>query len=145
MDDTVNDLILAGAAYLPYGYSKLFFAIKDAILKAYGTPDGLDQQHWDDMDFYDQDSESVHAEHWHLLARYWLRGHLFHRPTNEFYYFNYAYQIEKVSIQYFALQAAVKNTIHGKKKKACDREARAEAWRALKRLVKRHGCLLRPE
>jgi hypothetical protein len=144
-NEDVNDLIACGEVgrYL-FMWSKLFYAIKDRLLLLYAVNDGVDLQIWKDADGYSE-FEEWHAEHRHVLARYLLLGHLFHIPTDEFYYFNFEYQAEKHSPGFFDAVCDYKQLIDGKKKYKSSKEAREESWRALKRLIRRHGYLLKED
>jgi hypothetical protein len=146
LSQDVSDLIACGKpAYFPY--NKLFYALKDAILETYGEHDGVDEQVWDDYcDDYDDGElgyKEVYASHHHILDRYIYGGHVFHIPTNEFlYYRNYGF-VEKRSTNFDALCGQAKNRMQGKKQKDWSNKAQKEAWVRLKRLVRRHGKLLR--
>lgn len=139
--ETIADLVAAGRTILPIEFQALFYALKDAILTAYAIPDGLDCQKWYDEDWYNEGD--TWAEHVHLLERHILWGHVFHRPTGEYSYFNFRWQFGKGSDRFDELVPTVKETFEGKKKKRYDATSRSEGWSAFKRLVKAHGHLLR--
>lgn len=134
----VDDLIACGRIAKYWKYRKLFYALKDCILKNYGQFDGYDLQIWT-RDGWDGETESQHC---HILKRYLLNDHLFHEPTDEFKYFNFYYQTEKISPNYSELVQKIKQTIIGTKDYSLDTQA---TWPALKRLVRQYGHLLRSQ
>lgn len=124
----------------------MFYALKDAILIHYGTPDGYDLQVWTDHEpsivYPDIQTTPISAEHQHILRRYRLGDQVFHRPTNEFCYVNYETDYERISSGFVSLKAQAIETIHGTRRPASDPASRQAAWSALKRLLRRHGALL---
>lgn len=141
----VDDLIAAGKTAKLWAWGKLFYALKDAILKVYGQDDGYDLQVWyDSLSYWIGDEDMGEgAVHRHILSRHILLGHIFHKPTPEFSYFNFDYQNGKESVGYKYFVLIVKGTIEGKRQFDYSHEARTVGWSALKRLVRRHGCLVR--
>jgi hypothetical protein len=133
-----------------WGYwrrAKLFYALKDAVLVKYGERDGYDKQTWEEEDW--NDPKHAHATHSHILERWLLLGQTFHRPTNEFKYFNYEYQTGKYSERYSELSKVCKNKLKGRKLHESKmpytdfrRMARTVGWPALKMLVRRFGNLV---
>ena len=144
--EDISDLHTCGVVAKYWHWRKLFFAIKSAILETHGKFDGYDMQVWDDMgtsECGDSGRDDVLATHKHILKRYIVLDSLFHCPTNEFYYFNFDYQTEKYSNGYFELVKDCKIKIDGKRQPTWNKAQREVGWWALKRLVRRHGSLLR--
>lgn len=140
----VDQLIACGAvASRTWPWRKLFYALKDRILKIYGSFDGYDLQIFVKPGFYDFDPNCDGTEHCHILARYELNGHIFHIPTDEFSYFNFDTQSHRQSNNYAALKPYCQNIIEGRKTYLASRQDTTVAWIALKALVREHGRLLR--
>lgn len=140
--DTISDLILCGTYARNWEHRRLFYALKTKILEVYATFDGYDLQIWYD-DSWNWD-EQYYAEHRHILKRYSYNGHIFHSPTNEFEYFNFAHQNGKASPGFSELLKQCTRQIEGRKPFLFpSKETEELCWQALKRLVRTHGHLLR--
>jgi hypothetical protein len=129
-------------------FADLWFALKDKILISYGLFDGHDVQVWDDPDW--DYPEEIYATHEHILKRYVFADdkeiHAFHLPTNEFHYWRNGFMdYGKKTKRFDELRGQVKNLISGKKLYLSNEVSRNEAWKALKRLIKKFGFLLRSE
>lgn len=144
----IQDLRTCGLVAKCARWRQVFYALKDAILTHYGTPDGYDLQVWTETDLDtllchpDTPADTIVAEHRHILRRYRLGDQIFHRPTNEFYYVNYATDYERISWGFVSLKAHAIETLHGTRRPASDPASRQAAWSALKRLLRRHRTLL---
>jgi len=120
-------------------HRKLFYALKSRIVAAFAVPDGYDLQRW--YDEHDEYESQHYAVHEHILARYVLCGHVFHKPIDEFYYEQFDYPNVVKRSPDFGLYST-KGVIEGKKRFVFDREAEAMAWWSLKRLVRKFAPLL---
>jgi len=145
----VADLQACNRAAYSWAWRKLTYALKDCLLSLFAESDGYDLQQWDD--FVDIDGFTTGesrdgawlASHKHILSRHLLGDAIFHRPTNEFSYYNDRLEVTKQSADYEVLKAQVKETLRGRKLHPYSRQAQREAWPALKRLVKKYGNFLR--
>lgn len=146
----VQDLVVAGYA-INWHWRKVFYALKDAILQTYGALDGYCLQEWWDEDWQDVDDDEdtnavdYYARHRHILECWRLLDRRFHRPTDEFDYFNYNMQVGKTSPNFaeMLMRCFVGQAIAGKKKYGWQRFECEYSWRAFKRLMARFGHLLK--
>lgn len=129
----IDELKLCGKVAKYWYWKKLYYAIKDELLKRYAQFDGYDQQVWTDPSWF---SKEDYASHSHILERWKIGDAVFHKPTDEFEYFNYEWQVGKTSKNYYELVKTCKNKIDGRKPCSLDLEDRARAFQALKRLIK---------
>lgn len=136
------------ASGMYWRHKKLFYAVKDAIVKTFGTSDGYDLQYWYDEDFYEPGE--THACHKHILERWLLMGRTLHRPTNEFHYVQYErWGVVRRSENFSDLYPLCKNKLKGRKLHSLpyDQELRErrrrDAWESLKYLVRRFGFMLK--
>jgi hypothetical protein len=141
--EDIFDLKSCGSVGNWFCWHKLFYDLKDLILLKYGYFTGYDEQNWND-DGWDYEEE-VYATHSHILKRYVLvvgnQEYVFHIPTNEYSYFNYAYQDGKQSNDYSRLVAICRNKIEGKKKYSGSESSIQIAKKSLKNLLLKFGYL----
>lgn len=136
--DTIHFLRECGSVAKFWRHRNLFYALKDVILRRYGTFYAYDLQEWDD-DGEDGPGD-VWATHYHVLKVVRLGEVDFHVPTSEYYYFNYAYQNGKQSPNYQHFSSLCRGKMMGRKRYGFPRP---EHYRMLKYLVKHHGHLLK--
>lgn len=138
---------------LSYRWMKVYYHLKDQILKTYGAFCDLTHQQWYDMtdDYYRDDNGNMvdmsepYAVHNHILERWLLGSVFFHIPTDEFYYINYNMGVSKKSEHYSEMSERCFGTMVGKKKKSYDRADQEKAWKSLKWLMRQYGHLIEPE
>lgn len=139
----LQDLSTCGRLSSAWRWRRLFLALKDALLNAYGERVGFDLQTWEDP--WDEDDFYPVRGGWHqhILERWTLAGGTFHRPTNEFCFDGHDGHYERISPHFEERRAACTGRLEGRRERVFDGESRAVAFAALKRLTRRHGALLR--
>jgi hypothetical protein len=143
-EQDITDMITCGQMGRIWHWRKVYYALKNRMLLLYAVPDGWDLQVWyDDAwlgGYGDMQDDEPWACHQHILERYMLNGHLFHKPTDEFSYWN-QYSATKQSVNFEHLKLNCKYKIEGKKKGIYT----VVGFQALKRLLRRHPYALRGE
>lgn len=144
--EDIKDMRICGKAGKSlYPFHKVWFSLKDQLLKKYGFEDGYDLQIWYDEEYryWGEDTKDIVAEHCHILKRYIVdEKYVFHMPTNEFSYFDFISQFEKSSSKYSKYAKLCRNKIEGKRPHSSLEEEK-EGWKSLKRLVRKYGYLVR--
>jgi len=137
----VDNLIICGRSAKWWRWSRVYYAVKDAILIKYGSFDGYDLQRWLDKGYFECNCTNkidTLAEHLHILKRYKLLDTYFHIPTSEYSYFNFEYQNGKRSENFYEYFKQVNGWLNGKKEYDMSIEGQAKAFRALKALLRKH-------
>ena len=149
-NEDIQDMRLCGKVGKSlYPFHKVWYCLKERLLELYGYQDGYDLQIWYDKGYseYGDDPEETLAEHCHILKRYtiqideWI--HVFHIPTNEFFYFDFETQYEKSSENYDKYYNIYKNKMIGKRERVIAKDVRLDGWKSLKKLIRKYRYLIR--